>query len=235
MAGWLIGAGMVVMRRKYEMLPLLAWMLVVTVGFAIQHPSFSHSSRYPSYVTPAFAIMTAFVVMTAARWVASFAARENRAMYAAAAAAPILAFIAVTYIRADDPGVRRLYEPHVRFADYVAQEQIVQPDAQLLYLGWPSMSLYMLERDDGVSDSVHAFGWGTQNLDTLASPQYISEHHIRYYAFDHTGNDYAYSAPQILDRLKKNFELQPVRTFCAGDASTCANVFVTLYELLPKG
>ncbi len=65
--GWTLALALVVVKRRFEIVPLMAWMLLVTLAFAIQYTAASHRSRYPSYVTPVFVIFACFIVIAAAR------------------------------------------------------------------------------------------------------------------------------------------------------------------------
>lgn len=238
-AGFVVATAMVALRRRYEMVPLLLWMLLVTLGFAIQHPALSHSTRYPSYVTPVFVVLAVFFVMWLARLATSSAGDEMRPWYRTAIIAPLVAFIAFVYITAANPGARELYAGHRELADYVAAHNTISNDSQLLYLGWPSATYYLLDNHPSLEADLHAFGWGNVPLERF-TPAYVADHHIRYYAYDHTGSDYFNSADLMLAQLKRDFALTRVQSFCGpgvtrpNDAAACGKAYVTIFELAPK-
>ena len=238
-AGFVAATATVLARRRYEIVPLLLWMLLVTLGFAIQHPALSHSTRYPSYVTPVFVIFAVCFVVWLARLVTSRAGDEMRPWYRTAILAPLVAFIAFVYITAANPGVRELYAGHRELADYVTAHNTITDDGQLLYLGWPSATFYLLEAQPSLEPDLHTFGWGNVPLDRF-TPAYLRDHNIRYYAYDHTGSDYFASADVMLAQLKRDFTLTRVQSFCGpgvarpNDAAACGKAYVTLFELTPK-
>lgn len=235
-AGWTLGAALVALRRRFALLPLLAWMAVVTLLFAMQFPGFSHRSRYPSYVTPVFVVMAVAFTFAAARWLTALLRVEPR--YALAAAAPVLAFVAVTYLAADNPGARRNYQPTRQLADYVAEQRLLDDGSGMLYLGWPGATFWLLEQRPEYEDRMYAFGWGTVPFERF-SRAFLDTNGVRYYAYDHTGSDYFGSADKMLNRLRGEYRLTPLRQFCgvagilSGDASTGCVSYVILYRLEP--
>jgi len=235
-AGWALGAALVVVRRRLELVPLLAWMAVVTLLFALQFPGFSHRSRYPSYVTPVFVVMAVAFTFAAARWLVALLRVEPR--YALAAAAPVLAFVAVTYLVADNPGARRNYQPTRQLADYVAAQRLLDDGSGMLYLGWPGATFWLLEQRPEYERQMYAFGWGTVPLERF-NRAFLDAKGVRYYAYDHTGSDYFGSADKMREQLRGAYQLTPLRQFCgvagvlSGDASTGCVSYVVLYRLDP--
>ena len=238
-AGFVAAAFALMLRRRYEVVPLLLWMLLITLAFAIQYPALSHTSRYPSYVTPVFVVLAVFAVVSAARFVTSRAGDEMRPWYTLAIIAPAVAFVAFVYASAANPGARELYASHRQLADYAIAHGTIDDDSQMLYLGWPSTTFYLLRDHPALESDLHAFGWGNVPLDRF-TPAYLRDHHIRYYAYDHTGSDYFSSADVMLAQLKNDFALTRLQTFCGpgvtrpNDPAACGKAFVTLFEITPK-
>jgi hypothetical protein len=232
--GFALGCWFAVVKRRYEVMPLLAWMCIVTLGFAIQHPAASHRTRYPSYVTPAFVLFAAAAIVWFARAAVSRASEADRATWAAVVALPILAFVAATYVIHDEGGLRRLYAPHREAAEYLTAHNMVREDAQLLYIGWPSITYYLLEDDPSAEPRMHAFGWGRVDLRRF-TPAYLEANHVRYFAHDPRGADYFNSSGQMLAQLERNYDLREVTRLCGkGGEATCDSVYISVYELTPK-
>jgi hypothetical protein len=233
-AGFAIGCWYVVVRRRYELIPLLAWMAVVTLGFAIQHPAASHRTRYPSYVTPAFALFATAAVVWLARAVAMRAPAENRASWAMIIALPLLVFVAASYVMHEGDGLRRLYAPHREAAEYLTSNDLLSDDSQVLYIGWPSITYYVLDDEPEAEPWLHAFGWGRVDL-RLFTPAYLQANHVRYFVHDPRGADYFNSSGQMLTKLERNYDLREVARLCGEDGkATCDSVYITIYEIIPK-
>jgi hypothetical protein len=236
--GFSLAGSIMVWKRRWEMAPIVLWMLVVTLLFAIQYPAFSHRSRYPSYVTPVFVIMASFAVVQIARVAAARFSADTRVWVTAAVAAPVIAFLGVAYVTKDDPGLRRNYEANRQLAEYVAANDLLSNGDEMLFLGWPSVPFLLLEDHPEYAARLHAFGWGSLPAQRV-TPEYIAAERIRYYAHDHTGGDYFYSAGKMLAHLQQAYELERVQTFCGAGRVTengadCGPNFVVLYELTPK-
>jgi hypothetical protein len=230
-AGFLLAAVLMVARRRFEMAPLLLWMMIVTLGFAIQSPAPSHGSRYPSYVTPVFVIMAVFAVITGARWIVG--RMGTQPAYALALAAPFVAWAGFSYLTAPEQGNRRLYEGHRVIAESIAEQELLGDEDQLFYLGWPSYTYYLL--DGGVDEGhLQAFGWRAGFADQLANPEFVEERNIRYFLHDDLLDDYFGSSAQAKALLEAWYVLTPVESFCtaASDSGCAGNV--TLYELTPR-
>ncbi len=231
--GFCVAAALALLRRRMEAVPLLLWMMIVTAGFAMQYPAASHTSRYPSYVTPVFLIMATFFVVWAARQIAARAgAREAMAL---ALAAPFVAYAAFSYVTAPDPGLRKLFAGHHELAAYVSDNDLLSEDRQILYLGWPSFT-FGLARSEADVDWLHSFGWRRVSLAGYDA-DYVAQNNVRYYAYDDLTDDYFGSAKQVLANLQRDFEMRPVFTYCtAGSAASHAEAdgcagHVTLYEV----
>ena len=229
--GFVLAAGVMAVQRRFEMAPLLLWMLIVTLGFAIQSPAPSHGSRYPSYVTPVFVIMAVFAVVTAARWLVGRMGVQPA--YALALAAPFVAWAAFSYVTAPEQGNRRLYEGHRVISESIAKQDLLSDDRQLLYLGWPSYTYYLLE--GGVDESqLQTFGWRVGFAEQIAQPEFIEGNNIRYFVHDDLLDDYFGSSARAKAVLEAWYTLTEVESFCtAASESGCAGN-VTLYELTPR-
>jgi 4-amino-4-deoxy-L-arabinose transferase-like glycosyltransferase len=231
--GFGVAAAVAFARRRVEVVPLLLWMMVVTAGFAVQYPAASHTSRYPSYVTPVFVLMAVFFAAWAARQIVRLLGAP-RAL-ALALMAPFVAYAAFSYISAPDPGLRKLYAGHRALAAYVTGNRLLGEDAQILYLGWPSYT-FGFARDDGATPWLHTFGWQRLSLAGY-NADFVERNRIRYYAYDDLTDDYYGSARRVFANLERDFELTPVFDYCtAGVAGAglgddrCAG-HVTLYEI----
>lgn len=227
-AGFAVGAARAWRGRRYEIVPLLLWMVIVTLGFAIQYPAFSHGSRYPSYVTPAFVAMAAFFVVWAARLAARWVSRRRwRPGLTTALVGAFVAFAALTYATTPNPGLRQIYGGHRDLANYFVTSHALDDGSHLLYLGWPSITFYLLEQDMKYKDQLHTFGWGLRDLDTL-TPAFIERNNIRYYAYDHSGVDYYQSSDKVLEELSKRYWLKRMGKFERG-----AGNYIILFQLHP--
>ncbi len=208
------------------MMPVLLWMVILTLGFAIQYPASSHGSRYPSYVTPAFLVMAAFLVVSAFRWVLS--GHRLKLLAAPAAIALLIAVVGLpmfTYATASNPGLRDLYGGHRDLADFIASEGILDDGSHILYLGWPSVTLYLLEHNIDYSDQIHGFGWGLRDLEEF-TPEFISANNIRYYADNHIANDGFDSSGVVMTALLENFTMTQLGRFERRTGN-----YITLYAI----
>ena len=230
-AGFGVAAWLAIARRRLEIVPLLLWMGVVTIGFAIQHPAPSHSTRYPSYVTPVFVVMAVFFVIWAARQIVARLSWEPQ--YALVLAAPVLAWVAFSYATAPEQGLRRLYGGHEQLAAYMNEQQLLSDDARLLYLGWPSYTYALLEGGTD-EDHLQTFGW-----QPIAFDRYDFEaQRIRYYAYDEHNEDYFANANKMMGTIGFAYETRELASFCINPSSedgqeTCTGK-VRLFELLSK-
>jgi hypothetical protein len=237
-AGFGIAIGMAVRSRRWEIAPIVLWMSLITVGFAIQYPAPSHGTRYPSYVTPVFVALAAAGLVVSARWVASLAATENRAAIAAIVAAPVLAFIGMQYATADDVQQRELYAPHRSVGDYVQSERLLEDGSGIVYLGWPSTTFFLLNGEEEHRSQLRAFGWGFARPERI-SWRSLEDRNVRYFIDDHTAADYQNSAPVMRVWLEAGFDLRAIQTFCDTDGNRpglarCGNAYVVLYEMTRK-
>jgi hypothetical protein len=238
-AGFAGAAVVLLRRRKYAVLPLMLWMMLVTLAFAIQHPALSHKTRYPTYVTPAFVLFAAYAVVGGARLLVHRTDPAMRGWYVAAAIAPVFALVAASYAISDASGQRKLYAPHEELAAYVDGQQLLGPDSQLLYMAWPSITLNLIEDHPEYQDWVHTYGWGSSPV-AQYTREYVESQHIRYFELDHTGSDYFLTSQYMYLQLSTQFTMKPVATFCGTEGASqkkitaCGESYSALIELVPK-
>jgi hypothetical protein len=233
-AGFMLGVWLAVMRGRREIVPLLLWIAIVTVGFSMQHPAASHATRYPSYVTPAFVVLAVFFVVWAGRAVAQ--RLDVQPAYALALAAPLVAWAAYSYATAPDQGLRRLYEGQHDAAVYMDEHNLIGPDNRALYLGWPGFTVYLL--DGGTSpDDLRTFGWNTYDLSRFDAA-YLRENNIRYYLFDDKNDDYYGNGGKMLGQLARVADVREVTRFCISGGTDAGEEgcsgYAVLWELTPK-
>jgi 4-amino-4-deoxy-L-arabinose transferase-like glycosyltransferase len=239
-AGFAGAAIVVLRRRRYALLPLMLWMMLVTLAFAIQHPALSHKTRYPTYVTPAFVLFATYAVTGVARLVASKTDAATRGWYAAAAAAPVLALIAASYAISDASGQRKLYAPHDRLAQYVEQHQLLSDGNELLYMAWPSITINLIEDHPEYEPWLHTYGWGSSAAIGDYTRDYVQSRGIRYFELDHTGSDYYQTSQYLYAQLSTQFTMKRVATFCGTEpasqrtAASCGESYSALIELAAK-
>lgn len=229
-AGFVIAAAVMVRQRRFMLAPLLLWMLLVTLGFAIQRPAPSHGSRYPSYVTPVFVLMAVFGVLMAARWIAGRMKWEPA--YALALAAPFVAWAAISYATAPEQGTRKLYQGHREAAEYINDRQMLSDGNELLYLGWPSYTYYLLDGGADVED-IHTFGWRPGVL-AQVDADYIERNGVRYILHDELLDDYFKSSALVTYALTLSYDFREIEAFCSAPSSEGCASRVILYELTPR-
>jgi 4-amino-4-deoxy-L-arabinose transferase-like glycosyltransferase len=237
--GFAAAGALVVSRRRFDLLPLMLWMMLVTLAFAIQHPALSHRTRYPTYVTPVFVLFAVFAVVTAARALLSRTDAAMRGWYVAAAIAPVVALVGASYAMSNAAGQRKLYAPHDRMAAYISQRALLGDDNELLYMAWPSVTIALLEDHPADEPFLHTYGWGSSPVSKYTSG-YVESQGIRYFAYDHTGSDYYQTSQSLFAQLGTQFTLKRMVTFCGTDQpsqrdpASCGASYTVLYELLPK-
>ncbi len=211
--GFVVATGVAVGSRRRSMAPVLLWASLVTIGFAIQYPAASHGSRYPSYVAPAFVALAAYLCVTAGRLAAVYLRPRWLGRPAAVALAmAVIGVLGLQYATTPNPGLRYLYASHRDLANFIAQEGILDDGSHMLFLGWPSITLFLLEHDLRYIDSLHTFGWGSRDLHEF-TPEFIRTNNIRFYAYDRTGTDYYDSARIMLEQLARDYRLVQLKRF----------------------
>ncbi len=246
LAGFAIASATMLLQRAWRIAPLLLWLLIVTLAFALQEPALSHRSRYPSYVTPVFVIMAAYAAMRiggalariAARISVSFAEARVSTAIAYAPLALLAAFAAWWYIDAPEPGLRDLYASNRALATYAVERGTLDDGSGVLYVGWPSTTYFLLEPRPEYEDQIYTFGWGAVDIAQF-TPRFLAERNIRYFAYDGPErNDYFRTSDSMQRQLERDYQLYPVAFFC-DDAlvlsrapDPCAG-YMVLYELRP--
>ncbi len=235
LAGFVVASATMVRRRSWGMAPLLLWIAVVTLGFAAREPASSHGSRYPSYVTPVFVVFAAYVAVRAGEETAAWARGRRAAIIALAPALILAALTAHSYITAPNPGLRALYAPHHQLADYLGQQHTLDDGSRILYLGWPSITFFLLSDKPSYEPRLETFGWGAIPLDRY-TPEYLTERHVRYFVYDKTGSDYFRSADALQQQLLRTHQLIPVSLICQdgptdGGVERSCGSYVILYEV----
>lgn len=234
-AGFAVAALATIRSRRMELVPLLAWMLVVTLAFAVQHPAASHGTRYPSYVTPVFVVMAAYLLVITTGALAARLAAGRYSQYGVLFALPVVAFIATDYATAPNPGIRPVYGAHHQLADYLAANDLLSDDAQLLHIGWPSTTFYLLEQQPGYAEYIHTYGWRRGSLARYTAA-YLEQRDIRYFVEEHPGVPDATST-RVRAVIEEHHSFSRVARFCGPlDESArggCDDTHVTLYELRP--
>lgn len=224
LGGLALAIQQVVFQRRWELAPYVLWAAIVTLAFAVQYPSWSHRSRYPSYVTPVYIVLACNFAWQlgglALLWRGSIARVAGVCVFAGLAIYAI-----VTYAAAPNPGLRDLYASHKEAAGYVTGERLLDDGGGALYLGWPSITFSMLESRPEYEHQLFTFGFGSRDLDEF-TPAFLEEHNIRYYLYDHTGNDYYGSADTVRDMLVRTMVFEQVATFTGRAGS-----YTTLYRL----
>ena len=210
-AGAATSAYKIVIDREWKLAAPLLWAVIVTLAFALQYPASSHLSRYPSYVTPVYIVLAMYFVVTVARNIGALPIRRAP-LGAAAALVGVVAYAAATYAFAPEVNARALYEPHPQAANYVTSHGLLDDGSALLYLGWPSITLPILEARPDYADRLVTFGFGQRPLETV-DPDFVREQHIQYYLYDHTGTDSYHSADVVMTSLAGDFALQQIATF----------------------
>ena len=224
--GLVIALAGLIRTRRPTMLPVLLWMTVVTLCFAVQYPASSHGSRYPSYVTPAFLVLASFFVVSAARLVMAYL--QPRPLAVSMAIALAIAAIGLptfTYATAPNPGLRDLYGGNRDLASFVAAQGLLDDGSHILYLGWPSVTLNLLEHDIDYRNQLHSFGFGLRDLDEF-TPEFITANEIRYYADNHAANDGFGSSNVVMANLLDHFRMNQIGRFERSPGN-----YVTLYEI----
>jgi hypothetical protein len=222
-AGAATSAYQVLFYRQWKLAAPLLWAAIITLAFALQYPASSHASRYPSYVTPVHLILAMYFVATLAQHVGALRVRHAR-LIASASVVGVVAYAAASYAFAPEVKARAFYAPHPQAADYVTSRGLLDDGAGMLYLDWPSITFPLLEARPDYADQLVTFGFGQRSLDTI-TPEFVREHHLQYYLYDHTGNDSFHSADVVMTSLASNFVLQEIARFGSGGS------YATLYRV----
>lgn len=224
-------------QQRYEIIPLILWMVVVTLAFGVQYPGYSHGSRYPSYVAPVFVTMAIFFAISAAGAIRPRVPQAVRGLTVPLLLAALLVPTVDSYVQAENPGLRGIYQPHRVLATYLATNGVLDDGSHILYLGWPSITYHLLEQKPEYKDQIHTFGWGLRDLSDF-TPEFIRQNNVRYYAYNHVGSDYKDSANKVRALLEEDFRLELVGTFRGRDEGVLTELpargsYIALYEVRP--
>lgn len=224
LGGLALAAYEVIAEHRWQLAPYTLWAALVTLAFAIQYPAASHGSRYPGYVTPVYIVLACyFALRLGGLAVARHGAVTRR--LGVCALAGIAAYAGATYALAPDPGLRDLYASHAAAASYIDDGALLDDGSAVLYMGWPSITLNILQGRPDYEDRLVTFGFGARDLTTFDGA-FVREHRVKYYLYDHTGSDHYKSADVVRDMLARNMLLEEVVTFTGRHRS-----FATLYRL----
>ncbi len=221
--GFVVAAYQMVIQRRWELAPYVLWAGLVTLAFAIQYPAASHASRYPGYVTPAYIVLACYFGLKLGGLAALWRSRLPRIAGACGLAA-IAGYAGATYALAPDPGLRDLYASHAKAGSYIDERSLLD-DGGVLYMGWPSITLSILEPRPDYEDRLFTFGFGLRHLESIDA-EFLRSNNIHYYLHDHTGSDYYQSADAVLDTFARTILLEEVATFTGRPGS-----YTTLYRL----
>jgi hypothetical protein len=123
----------------------------------------------------------------------------------------ILSFLVFNpFLKVDN--FRNIYYPHMEIGPAAKAMKIsIDNNSQIVYLGWPSITLSLLESYNLKNDAyLNTFGWELVNLEGIASKKYITQKHIKYFIYNEGGSDYFDSNQKVYNNLQKNFSLKPV-------------------------
>lgn len=194
--------------RKKTYLPLVFCLLTVYafIIVGLQWTSYSHSSRYPQYIIY-------FFLMCATIPIGWSIALLNKSVNKIV----ILSFIIIIFLLAFNSftkigNYRSIYQPHLDIGKKAIKSNItIDQDNQLLYLGWPSITLSLLQNYNLTNDAfLHTFGWELVNLDGITSQDYISKNNIKYFIFTESGSDYFDSNKKTYKLLTSKYDLTPL-------------------------
>jgi hypothetical protein len=212
-------------RGRTAALPFLLWAVGITLIFAVQYEASSHRSRYPTYVTPAYAVWAIYF----AAWSSErLAARWTPGLRQASLLAVVIvtAYAMWSFAGAQMPGSRNLLVPNVHAANYVTSERLLDGGGSLLYMEWPSITMNILRERPDYEDQLIGFGFGSRPLEEF-TPQFMRENNVTHYIHARTGNDAWRSADVTYHQLQTHFLLEELATFRSSG-------FTTIYALHPR-
>ncbi|MBN2100750.1 hypothetical protein JW710_02560 [Candidatus Dojkabacteria bacterium] len=187
--------------RNSQVLYLASWVSVTFFLFSIQYTSFSHGSRYPYYVIfPMLVFVAVFI-----DWVASyFKSSRMTTLFQML----VVVWILVTYVDLNVSDFRYRWQPHKELCEYFRDEGEGYVD-NMMYVSWPSITLYCFDGNSGVADQNTNIGWNRSRIDLL-NDKYIIENKLIYLLVDYTGNDYSDTNERILKNVSSLQEVTPV-------------------------
>lgn len=196
------------LKKQNKYIPLLFSILTLYI-FAIiglQWTSYSHTSRYPQYIVY-FLLLCASLPLGLSLQLLHY--KKVQIL--------IMTFFIVLSLLLFDPflrvdGFRDIYYPHLMIGAKAKQSKIkIDKNNQVLYLGWPSITLSLLENYNLKNEEyLNTFGWELVDLDGVSSEEYIKKKQIAYFIYNEGGSDYFDSNNKVFTNLKKNFSLTPI-------------------------
>lgn len=206
--GLLLIISIFLFKKRKTYMPLLFSILTVYIFVVIgfQWTSYSHTSRYPQYIIYFFLLCASLPL----GWSLSLL-RHAKVKILILTLFIILSFLVFNpFLKVD--GFRNIYYPHMEIGPAAKATTIpIDKNNQIVYLGWPSITLSLLESYNLENDTfLNTFGWELINLDGVTSKRYIAEKNIKYFIYNEGGSDYFDSNKKVYDKLKKNFSLKPI-------------------------
>lgn len=195
--------------EKVRAAPFVIWTVVVSAGFGLSYWSYSHSSRYPYYVIPAFLFMTAYLL----RWLIgkitiAGAARKTAFMLI------LILLAAVLQLRLLQPpyyeSFRLRYYTHELLADDLLHNVRIEHGQGIILQKWSSIMYYLVKDDIEREDDIFPVGWKSVDI-SVFTPEFLKENNIRYFVFDKVGDDYWSTPENLLTLLGNHQEIMLVR------------------------
>lgn len=216
-------------KGLYQPNLLIEFLMVFSVIFvliSIQWKSASHWSRYPQYVIVFLLIIFGYLIADVFQCI-----RRQRQKFLKLATGSLIVFmfiiLTITPMYALKPvdGLRNIYVPQMEVGELAQKNNLViDVENQVLYLGWPAITISLLDRNI-CPEYLHTFGWGGTNLSFVTCPEYIERNHIKYYVYDSTGTDYHDSANVVLSLLKDGYKLSLIAKTSRDD------IYEAIYEI----
>jgi len=186
-------------RQRWGLAPFIVWAIVIIVIFSAQYFCYSHNSRYPYYLVPAFMALAAYFLA----WLRGKIDPKKPVMQVALLVV-LLLFVVTSQARLHATGAyeagRNRYYTHQLLADVLTEQVKVRSDEGIILQKWPSAVYYLLENDPALEENIYPTGWGSVSPDVFTK-EFIQDNNIRYFVHDKVGDDY-YQTPDVLrDRL----------------------------------
>ncbi len=206
--GLLLILSVFLFKKRKTYMPLLFSMLTLYIFLVIgfQWTSYSHTSRYPQYIIYFFLVCASLPL----GW-SLYLLRHTKVKILILTLFIVLSFLLFNpFLKVDS--FRNIYYPHMKIGPAAKTMNIpIDNNNQIVYLGWPSITLSLLESYELKNDSyLNTFGWELINLDGITSSKYIAQKHIKYFIYNEGGSDYFDSNRKVYEKLEKKFSLKPV-------------------------
>ena len=186
-------------RQRWGLAPFIVWAVVITVIFSAQYFCYSHNSRYPYYLVPAFMALAAYFLA----WLPGKIDPKKPVMQIALLVV-LLLFVVTSQARIHATGTyeagRNRYYTHKLVADVLTEQVKVRSDEGIILQRWPSAIYYLLENDPALEENIYPTGWNSVSPDVF-SKEFVQENNIRYFVYDKVGDDYYQTPDVLLDRL----------------------------------